>query len=305
MAKIFVVDGSDEVSDLEFSEDVLFIGRSPENDIQITDGTVSRKHLKILRKAGKYFVKDLESKNGTFVDGKHISAGGECEVQEGVPIVIGMTVICIGEGCSEDVLSLLGSMEVSGGVKKKKKAIAQKRPMTAKKNMELIYRVSSVLMQSSDLNEILEKILDSIFDLLKRIDRGMILLVDQKTGAISEAVSRARGKRGEGRLRYDVTVVERVIEENKGMIILDIDAEEETDLSATLKLLKIGSLMCVPLISKSKVRGAIYVDSIDKAHGFRKEDLDLLTALSGPSALAIENALLSENPEEYGDEGEG
>ncbi len=304
MTKIFVVDGSDEVSDLEFSEDVLFIGRSPENDIQITDGTVSRKHLKILRKAGKYFVKDLESKNGTFVDGKHISAGGECEVQEGVPIVIGMTVICIGEGCSEDVLSLLGSMEVSGGVKKKKKAIAQKRPMTAKKNMELIYRVSSVLMQSSDLNEILEKILDSIFDLLKRIDRGMILLVDQKTGEISEAVSRARGKRGEGRLRYDVTVVERVIEENKGMIILDIDAEEETDLSATLKLLKIGSLMCVPLISKSKVRGAIYVDSIDKAHGFRKEDLDLLTALSGPSALAIENALLSENPEEYGDEGE-
>ena len=305
MTKIFVVDGSDEVSDLEFSGDVLFIGRSPENDIQITDGTVSRKHLKILRKAGKYFVKDLESKNGTFVDGKHISAGGECEVQEGVPIVIGMTVICIGEGCSEDVLSLLGSMEVSGGVKKKKKAIAQKRPMTAKKNMELIYRVSSVLMQSSDLNEILEKILDSIFDLLKRIDRGMILLVDQKTGEISEAVSRARGKRGEGRLRYDVTVVERVIEENKGMIILDIDAEEETDLSATLKLLKIGSLMCVPLISKSKVRGAIYVDSIDKAHGFRKEDLDLLTALSGPSALAIENALLSENPEEYGDEGEG
>ncbi|MFC1579712.1 FHA domain-containing protein [Thermodesulfobacteriota bacterium] len=301
MTKIFVVDGSDEVSDLEFSGDVLFVGRSPENDIQIADGTVSRRHLKILRKAGKYFVHDLESKNGTFVDGRHISAGGECEVEEGVPIVIGMTVLCIGEGCSEDVLSLLGSMEVSEGVKKKKKAIAQKRPMTAKKNMELIYRVSSVLMQSSDLNEILEKILDSIFDLLKRIDRGIILLVDQKTGEISEAVSRARGKKGEGRLRYDVTVVEQVIEENKGMIILDINAEEETDLSATLKLLKIGSLMCVPLISKSTVRGAIYVDSIDKAHGFRKEDLDLLTALSGPSALAIENALLSENPEKHGD----
>ena len=304
MTKVFVVDGSDEVSDLEFSEDVLIIGRSPENDIQVNDGTVSRKHLRILRKDGKYFVQDLGSKNGTFVDGKHISAGVECEVREGVPIVIGMSVICIGEGCSEDVLSLLGSMEISGGIKRKKKAIVQKRPMTAKKNMELIYRVSSVLMQSSDLSEILEKILESIFDLLKRIDRGLVLLVDQETGEIYEAVSRARGKKGEGRLRYDVSVVERVIEENKGMIISDIDAEEETDLSATLKLLKIGSLMCVPLISKSKVRGAIYVDSIDKAHGFRKEDLDLLTALSGPSALAIENALLSENPEKRGDEGE-
>lgn len=297
MTHIYVVDGSDEVNELEISEDVLFVGRSPENDIQIADGTVSRKHLKILKKGGKYFVKDLGSKNGTFVDGKHISADVECEVQEGVPIVIGMTVLCIGQGCPEDVLSLLGSMDISGEGKKKKKAIAQKRPMTAKKNMELIYKVSEVLMQSSDLNEILEKILDSIFDLLKRIDRGIILLVDQQTGEISEAVSRARGKKGEGRLRYDVSVVERVIEENKGMIILDIDAEEETDLSATLKLLKIGSLMCVPLISKSKVRGAIYVDSIDKVHGFRKEDLDLLTALSGPSALAIENALLSGKPD--------
>lgn len=297
MTHIYVVNGSDEVNELEISEDVLFVGRSPENDIQIADGTVSRKHLKILKKGGKYFVKDLGSKNGTFVDGKHISADVECEVQEGVPIVIGMSVLCIGQGCPEDVLSLLGSMDISGDGKKKKKAIAQKRPMTAKRNMELIYKVSEVLMQSSDLNEILEKILDSIFDLLKRIDRGIILLVDQQTGEISEAVSRARGKKVEGRLRYDVSVVERVIEENKGMIILDIDAEEETDLSATLKLLKIGSLMCVPLISKSKVRGAIYVDSIDKVHGFRKEDLDLLTALSGPSALAIENALLSEKPD--------
>ncbi len=183
-------------------------------------------------------------------------------------------------------------MGIIGG-ESRKKAIAQKRPMTAMKNMELIYKVSNALMQSLDLHEIFEKILDSIFDLLKRIDRGAILMVDQDTGEISEAVSRARGTKGKGPLRYDVSVVERVIETNTGMIILDIDAEEETDLSATLKLLRIGSLMCVPLISKSKVRGAIYVDSIDKAHGFRKEDLELLTALSGPAALAIENALLS------------
>ena len=301
MTKIFVVDGADEVRDLEVPGDAIFIGRSPENDIQITDGTVSRRHLKVLIRGGKYFVQDLQSKNGTFVDGKQIDAGVEWEVKEGIPIVIGASLICLGDGCTEDILSLLGSVGIGG--ESRKKAIAQKRPLTAMKNMELIYRVSNALMQALDLHEIFEKILDSIFDLLKRIDRGMILMVDQETGEITEAVSRARGRSGKGPLRYDVSVVERVIETNTGMIIMDIDTQEETDLSATLKLLKIGSLMCVPLISKSKVRGAIYVDSIDKANGFRKADLELLTALSGPAALAIENAMLSEEAKRVGRRG--
>ena len=56
--------------------------------------------------------------------------------------------------------------------------------------------------------------------------------------------------------------------------------------------MKIGSVMCVPLVSKSQLWGAIYVDSVDKAYGFRKDDLDLLTALSSPVVLCIENAFL-------------
>ena len=54
--------------------------------------------------------------------------------------------------------------------------------------------------------------------------------------------------------------------------------------------------MCLS-ISKSQTRGIIYVDSIKKPYGFRKEDLALLTALSSPAAIAIENALLYSNLE--------
>jgi len=54
-------------------------------------------------------------------------------------------------------------------------------------------------------------------------------------------------------------------------------------------------VMCVPLMSKSKIRGAIYVDSVSKPYGFRKEDLSLLSALSSPAAIAIENATLYSN----------
>jgi GAF domain-containing protein len=57
---------------------------------------------------------------------------------------------------------------------------------------------------------------------------------------------------------------------------------------------KIGvkSVICVPLMGKMGTRGAIYLQSVNVAHGFRKNDLFFLTSLSTPIALAIENALL-------------
>jgi diguanylate cyclase (GGDEF)-like protein len=57
---------------------------------------------------------------------------------------------------------------------------------------------------------------------------------------------------------------------------------------------KIGvkSVMCVPLVGKTGTRGAIYLQSVNVAHGFHKDDLFFLTSLSAPIALAIENALL-------------
>jgi GAF domain-containing protein len=57
------------------------------------------------------------------------------------------------------------------------------------------------------------------------------------------------------------------------------------------------------LISKNRVRGVIYLDSVNKPHGFRKEDLSLLTALSSPAALAVENALLYSNLDKIVEDG--
>ena len=156
--------------------------------------------------------------------------------------------------------------------------------------MELIHKVSNVLMRSLNINEISEKILGYIFDLLKRIDRGAIILIDKETGEISEVITKFKSHINGSDMRYSPDVVDRVIEDGKAVIVLDSSADDEDDLSDTLKILKIGSVMCVPLIIRSKIRGVIYVDSIEKPYGFRKEDLSLFKALSSRAAIAIENA---------------
>jgi GAF domain-containing protein len=204
----------------------------------------------------------------------------------------------VGEGCTEYILAFLDSLQLSKELSEKVGEAQKDRPMTAKRNMELIYKVSHVLGQTLDINDIMEKILAYIFDLLKRIDRGAIILVNSETGETKKVIIRNKGGLTDNRMTYSEAVVERVLETGKPVMIPDAQAEDASEVAETLELVEIGSVMCVPLISKEEIRGVIYVDSLQKPYGFRREDLSLLTALSSPAAIAIENALLHERLEE-------
>ena len=129
------------------------------------------------------------------------------------------------------------------------------------------------------------------FDLFKRIDKSAIILIDNKTRDISNVIYRYKNAREDNGLWFNKDVVDRVIQDGKAVMITDTDIEDEDGLMDTLKILKIGSVMCVPLISNSQIRGAIYIESINKANGFRKEDLRLIHTLSDPIALNIDNGI--------------
>lgn len=288
-----ILSETDKRQTIEFEGDTIFVGRSPDNDIQIKDKYISRRHLKILRRGDKYFIEDLKSKNGTFVNANPIKPGVEFELKEGAPIVVGMSVICIGLDCPKKMEALMESVDLFMLPNETDSFYAQTRPKTLQKNMELIYNVTNVLTESLPVDEILEKILNYILDVFKRVERAVIILTDIETGEFTNVVSKCREDSDESRMMYSPAVVDRVMREGTAVMILDDQGEAEADdLLDTLKLLKIQSVMCVPLLSKSKVRGVIYVDSVKTPNGFRKEDLSLFTALSSTVAVAIENASL-------------
>lgn len=289
MIKVYMKDETSEGQSFDFHNDTIYIGRSPDNDVQIRDRSVSRKHLKIIKRDDKYFIQDLKSKNGTFVHGDQVSPDSEFEIEEGIPILVGMSVVCLGTACLENVMPFLDSLSEDAEL------FIQDRPMTSEKNMELINRVSRLLMQSSDINDVLRKILDSILDLLTRIDRGVIILVDDKTGKILDVIIRSKKGTNKTVRLYSRTVVNRVMKERKAIMMRDTRDESKVDASSSMQLMNVQSVMCVPLVSKARVRGVIYVDSVSAPHGFRTEDLSLLTALSSPAAIAIENAELYSN----------
>jgi signal transduction histidine kinase len=289
--KLYLLNGPERARSFELKPDINIVGRSKAADVQIKDTSVSRNHLKIILGVKKIFIEDLNSVNGTCVEGIHISPGKEIEVKPGVPISLGNVYFSIGKMCSVEALPLQESNDYPYKSFDPKE-LRKNRPMTNPKNLELIYKVSNVLMQSLNINETLEKILDYIFELLKRIDRGVIILMNHETKEIIEVISRSKKREDDATIMYSKSIVDRVIQQGYPIIMSDTSNPVDGERSDSMELMKIRSVMCVPLVSKSQMRGVIYVDSIKKAFGFRKEDLSLLTALSSPAAIAIENALL-------------
>ena len=289
--KLYVINGPMGGHVFNLMKEITIVGRVSDSDIQIRDSSISRRHAEIIRRGDIFLVKDLKSRNGTWINGISIAAGNEIEVAEGVPIALGETFISLGKEYLGDISPNEYSIDLSGRKGERTKNLLYKdRRITDREKLELIYEVSTILMQSLDINEICKKILESLFNCLKRVDGGAILLIDENTGEIKEITARTKKKN----IKFDFsrTIVNRVINDGKAIAMSDTSREDGINLSDSIGKMRIRSIMCVPLISKRATRGVIYVHSVGRPNAFRKDDLFLLTGLSSPAALAIENALL-------------
>lgn len=86
-ATLEVVRGHFSGASFAIDRPVCAIGRGPHNDVRIRDESVSANHATLLRKGTSWFVVDLRSANGTFVDGSRVA--GEREVASGARIKLG------------------------------------------------------------------------------------------------------------------------------------------------------------------------------------------------------------------------
>jgi GAF domain-containing protein len=170
---------------------------------------------------------------------------------------------------------------------------SEDRAETDQEKLQFLYDVSHILRKQQPVKQSLEEILDRIFDLLKRTDRGAVILVDSGTTRIIEVVTKSREAADENTVGYSRRIVKRVIQKGNPIVVSNVRTAQDEELIDTLEVLKIESVLCVPIFSKSQVLGAIYVDSRQRPHGFRENDLYLFMDLSQRIALAIENERFS------------
>jgi len=294
--KLYVIDGPQKGKSFDLKDGTITIGRSADNDICISDIGVSRHHAKFVKQDDSVSIVDLHSFHGVLIDEQKIEPGLKFEIGKESTLCIGNTVLAFQQEPSEKKLDQpYLPPEKKNAADTSKWLLVKESSRKYIRNLELLLKVSNLFAQSLDINEVFAQVIDQIFNHLDRVDRGAILLLNRERGTLREVVSKTRLEDKEGllsKINYSRTVVNRTVKEGRPVVMSDTSRLDKSDLSRSIRQMRIMSIMCAPLKCKGKVQGIIYVDSVGRPGGFTKDDLRLLTGLSNAAAVAIENARL-------------
>jgi phosphoserine phosphatase RsbU/P len=171
---------------------------------------------------------------------------------------------------------------------------------TSTDRLALLYRVSQSFCSSLDLDQVLRTVMDEVIT-ATRAERGFVMLRDAN-GELAFRVARGMEQRTIASPEFQVSrgVVERVSSDGRPLLTSNAQADEWLGGRSSVVTLGLRSIMCVPLTAKDALLGVIYVDNRLQAGLFTPADLELLSAIGGSAAIAIENARLYEVAVEKG-----
>jgi phosphoserine phosphatase RsbU/P len=158
----------------------------------------------------------------------------------------------------------------------------------------LLYKLSQDLNASLSPDEVLERMMDDVIS-ITHAERGFVMLIGETAGK-TQLWPVMRGMEREAletsEFTYSRSVVKSVIEGGEAVLTVDAQTDERFSANASITLHKLRSMLCVPLKSKSKLLGAIYVDNRIQRGVFTDTDLELLSSIAASAGTAIENARL-------------
>jgi transcriptional regulator with GAF, ATPase, and Fis domain len=278
--KIVSEKGKGEV--YELSDQLISIGREAANQISLNDASVSRRHCVIEQRGNDFFVSDLQSLNGTFVN----------EIAAHQTLLSGGDILRVGDFTfrfqttdDEDSSGILFDKTEfrlpKNSVQLRMEDVfgAMARDLTA------ILRITTKINALRDVIKLQKELLRQIFEVIPA-DNGAILLVDDNLDYV-EMTSFSRTDENAA-VRVSQTIVSQVLQEKKIILIKDFALEEIPQNAESLFLARPATLLCVPVTLFEKTLGVIYLGGTGAS--FDESHLKFLTAIAAIAAVSIENA---------------
>ena len=282
------------------------VGRKVDKDLVIADPRVSRDHAQIMQEGQEFFIEDLGSKHGTFVNGERIQRQ---KLERGDRLEFGARdsayiLFNPAHATSNTAREFLSQISVIGGIKPE---------TTELETLRLFLEAARKLNTAGVLDEILITMLDVTLELTKA-ERAYVFLKDED-GKLSLKAGRNSKKEP---LLDDKTISHSILEESmrSNSEFLLTDTSQSLDLSGRQSIVAydLRTVVCIPLRKMqvqqtrdaqtpapgiaAQAMGVLYVDSRFASRDISGVSQDILHAIATEAASLIENARLVQAEEE-------
>lgn len=326
MTKFVFKSGAAEGSSFSVDDEV-YLGRFSKSEkknnkqIYINDLEVSRRHLRIFNSDGQIYLQDLNSTNGTSLQGIKVRPGVMYTLKINDQIQIGSTVIeykdsdhvienDLNQVLYEDSIPELeilhediddlGSISAFLDANEIFFDIDEVDTKKASESDDVIRRlramaeVSISLGSIKDRNVLLTKIINCIFSIFSKADRAHILFVDNQTNELQvvKSLDQASMETGSEKIKISNSILNEVVNNHKSLLIMDALDDERFKEQESVVDLSIRSAMCVPLLYENCVLGLIQLTSNNVAGVFTKTDLEVLTGIAAQISISLKNSQL-------------
>lgn len=280
------------------------IGRSSEA-LPLTDSTVSRRHAELTPDDGRWWLNDLDSANGCFVNGQTIN--GRVMLTPGDQIRCGSTIFLYAKAPEDDRTALVQmidgdafdvTVEHTSSANDESLIMASPEPLQAAiDHLRVIYDLTALTASTVEREQLLERVMDLIFAEFKP-ERGFILLQERPDGPRVPAVVRYREKPRsleEGRIPVSNTIIQHTLDRMEGILSTNAMNDDRFRSGDSVRDYGIRTAICVPVHASDRVFGVIHIDSSLAHFTYTDSQLRLLNAIGQHTGLALLSAELVES----------
>lgn len=275
----------------------LVIGRARDADLTLQDRFLSRRHARLYRDGDRLLIEDLGSQNGTFVNDSPVEE--PVELRPGDVVRLSASSLTLEDASVEtrppsSHTALLRPVREILESREAPPPAAEANAETLRRYAErlrLVNEVHQALARSVGLDELLELILDRVFDHLRPEEATLYL--EGPDGELRPAASRPPVRQGEERF-FSRSLAREVTEEGLAALVVDARTDERFAAAESILLSGVRSIAAAPLLTPEGCQGMITLSSRLQVRQFDEGDLELLVSLASVAALHVRNLALAE-----------
>ncbi len=290
MYRLVVIGGLDSGKAFPLPPGEYIVGRAAGAEVQLPDDSVSRRHALLTVSEEGVTVLDLDSHNGTRVNGQLVKTS---PVSEGDELRFGSSRAVL-----ERVPDPATATVALEPYKAQRPAPAPTQrgvalPQDAHR-LAILYEVGTTINTAVELPQLLERILAALFGAVPA-ERGAVVLWDDAEGQWRPAATHARDREvAPGELAVSRAIIEKAFEVGGPLLISDAGSDARFGPSDSIEALAIRSAICCPLVVRGERLGVLHLDTRSASGAFSDDDVRLVGAIANQAAIAIANARLHE-----------